>query len=101
ATRTRELREAKDEAERASQTKSRFLAHGSHEIRNPLYVIVLNAHILEMEGALRGSQRKNVETIHRSAKHLSALINDVLEMSRIEAGRPELVNQPFDLGATL
>ena len=101
ATRTRELREAKDEAERASQAKSRFLAHMSHEIRSPLHVMLLNAQLLESDPALGAEQRKRIETIQKSGKHLATLINDVLEMSTIEAGRTALVEDPFDLGATL
>ena len=101
ATRTRELREAKDEAERASQTKSRFLAHMSHEIRNPLHVILLNAELLERDFSLDAAEREMIETVRASGRHLATIINDVLEMSRIEAGRPELVDAPFDLGATL
>src|SRR6185436_11422259 len=85
ATRTRELREAKDEAERASRAKSQFLAHMSHEIRNPLHVILLTAQIIERDPALGATHRKKIETLRKSGKHLSRLINDVLEMSRIEA----------------
>jgi signal transduction histidine kinase/CheY-like chemotaxis protein len=101
ATRTRELREAKDEAERASQAKSRFLAHMSHEIRNPLHVMVLNAMVLGSDRSLRAEQLKCVDTIHKSGQHLATLVNNVLEMSTIEAGRVTLVEHPFDVGATL
>ena len=101
ATRTRELSAAKDEAERASQAKSRFLAHMSHEIRSPLHVMLLNALILESDRSLSAAQLKWVETIQKSGKHLATLVNNVLEMSTIEAGRLALVEDPFDLGATL
>jgi PAS domain S-box-containing protein len=101
ATRTRELREAKDEAERASQAKSRFLAHMSHEIRNPLHVMLLNAVILESDRSLGAEQLQSVETIQKSGNHLTTLLNHVLEMSKVEAGRFELIEHPFDLGATI
>jgi PAS domain S-box-containing protein len=101
ARRTRELREAKDEAERASQAKSRFLAHMSHEIRSPLHVMLLNALILESDRSLGTEQRKWIETIQKSGKHLTTILNNVLEMSKVEAGRLALVEDPFDVGATL
>jgi PAS domain S-box-containing protein len=101
ATRTRELREAKDEAERASQAKSRFLANMSHEIRSPLHVMLLNALILESDRSLSAEQKKWIETIQKSGKHLTTILNNVLEMSKVEAGRIALVEDPFDVGATL
>jgi PAS domain S-box-containing protein len=101
ATRTRELREAKDEAERASQAKSLFLAHMSHEIRSPLHVMLLNAVILENDRSLGAEQLKWIETIQKSGKHLTAILNNVLEMSKVEAGRLALVENLFDVGATL
>ena len=101
ATRTRELREAKDEAERASKAKSRFLADMSHEIRSPLHVMLLNALILEGDPSLSEGQRKKIETVHKSGQHLTTLINNVLEMSRVEAGRFALAEDRFDLGGTL
>ena len=101
ATRTRELREAKDQAEQASQAKSRFLAHMSHEIRSPLHVMTLNAVILESNRSLNAEELKCVGTIQKSGQHLAAIINNVLEMSTIEAGRLALVELPFDVNATL
>jgi CheY-like chemotaxis protein len=101
ATRTRELREAKDEAERANRAKSLFLAHMSHEIRSPLHVMLLNALILERDPSLGAEQLQWVETIQKSGNHLTAILNNVLEMSKVEAGRLTLVEDPFDLGATL
>ena len=96
ATRTRELSEAKDEAERANQAKSQFLAHISHEIRSPLHVMLLYAQILERDATLGGTQQKQIGIMHSSGKHCSTLINDVLEMAKIEARRPELVEDRFD-----
>jgi PAS domain S-box-containing protein len=101
ATRTRELREAKNEAERASQAKSLFLAHMSHEIRSPLQVMLLNAVILKTDPSLGAEQLKWVEGIQKSGKHLTAILNNVLEMSKVEAGRLTLVEDRFDLGTTL
>jgi signal transduction histidine kinase/CheY-like chemotaxis protein len=96
ATRTRELRDAKDEAERASTAKSRFLAHMSHEIRTPLGVILTYAQLLQRDRTIDDKQRKKVDVMFSSGKHLLALLNDVLEMSKIEAGHSELVEDRFD-----
>jgi PAS domain S-box-containing protein len=101
ATRTRELEAAKNEAERANRAKSDFLAHISHEIRTPLHVLLAYAQNLDRDPALGEAQRSKVEIVNSSGKHLQALINDVLEMSQIEAGRLELVENPFDPWATL
>ena len=101
ATRTRELETAKNEAERANQAKSEFLAHISHEIRSPLHVILASAQNLARDSALGEVQRSKVEIVSSSGKHLQRLIEDVLDMSKIEAGHQELVNGPFDPWATL
>ena len=101
ATRTRELSDAKDEAERANQAKSQFLAHMSHEIRNPLHVILGYAQLLERDPTLGGAQQKRVGIVHSSGNHLLTLMNDVLEMAKIEARHPELVEDRFDPWATL
>jgi signal transduction histidine kinase/CheY-like chemotaxis protein len=101
ATRTRELGAAKDEAERANRAKSQFLAHISHEIRNPLHLILGYAQLLERDPALAGPQRKQVGIVHSSGNHLLALMDDLLEMAKLEARRPELVETPFDPWATL
>jgi PAS domain S-box-containing protein len=100
-TRTRELEEAKQQAERASQAKSQFLAHISHEIRTPLHVMLAHAQGLERDPTLGEAQRMKLGISISSGKHLRTLINDVLEMSKIEAGHPELVEGPFDLWAAL
>jgi PAS domain S-box-containing protein len=101
ATRTRELNEAKQEAEIANQAKSRFLAHISHEIRTPLHIMLAHAQLLARDPALGAEQRARSVSLGTSGKHLQALINDVLEMSKIEAGRHELVESAFDPWATL
>ena len=101
ATRTRQLSAAKDEAERANRAKSEFLAHISHEIRNPLHVMLLCAQILERDPTLGGSQQTQVGILRSSGNHLLALMNDLLEMAKLEARRLELVEDRFDPWATL
>ena len=101
ATRTRELSDAKDEAERANRAKSQFLAHISHEIRNPLHVMLLCAQILERDPTLGGTQQAQVGIVRSSGNHLLTLMNDLLEMAKIEARQPELVEDRFDPWATL
>jgi PAS domain S-box-containing protein len=101
ATRTRELSAAKDEAERANRAKGDFLAHISHEIRNPLHVMLLCAQILEHDPSVGGAQQSQIGIMRSSGNHLLALMNDVLDMAKIEARRPELIEDRFDLRATL
>lgn len=101
ATRTRELNEAKEDAERANQAKSRFLAHISHEIGTPLHIILAHAQALDRDPTLGEAQRAKIGTLTSTGRHLRTLISDVLEMSKLDAGRPELVESPFDLWAAL
>lgn len=93
----RELKRAKIAADAANQAKSLFLANMSHEIRTPMNAILGFAQILRRDPALTPRQRQDMETIARGAEHLLTLINDILDMSRIEAGRVMLVPEAFDL----
>jgi signal transduction histidine kinase/CheY-like chemotaxis protein len=95
------LAEAKDAAEAANQAKSAFLANLSHEIRTPMNAILGYAQILQRSPDLSPKHRTAVETIEKSGTHLLALINDVLDLSKIEAGRMELQMSDFDLNALI
>ena len=84
-------------AEQANQAKSAFLANMSHELRSPLNAIIGFSQLLQRSDEVGEGQRENVRVIGRSGEHLLALINDVLEMSRIEAGRTVLEEGAFNL----
>jgi signal transduction histidine kinase/ligand-binding sensor domain-containing protein/CheY-like chemotaxis protein len=92
-----ELEQSKEAAEAANQAKSVFLANMSHEFRTPLNAILGFTQIMTRDERLAGDQRENVAIIHASSEHLLGLINDVLEMSKIEAGRMTLNPKSFDL----
>jgi len=93
AERTTQLAAAKDEAERASRAKSDFLSSMSHELRTPMNAILGFSQLLQYDSAhpLSVDQRENVQEIRRAGNHLLELINEVLDLARIEAGRLELV----------
>ena len=99
--RTTELREAKDIAEEANRAKSIFLANMSHEIRTPLNAILGYAQILERDQNMDEQQNKAVKTIGTSGEHLLALINEILDISKIEAGHEQLNLANFDLQKTI
>ncbi|MEM8963071.1 MAG: response regulator, partial [Acidobacteriota bacterium] len=95
-----ELRLAKEHAEEASQAKSRFLANMSHEIRTPLNAI-LGMVTLALKTPLSTKQRDYVSKIGLSGRHLLEIIEDILDLSKIEAGRLELHQARFDLDELL
>jgi PAS domain S-box-containing protein len=92
-----ELEKARDAAEAANRAKSEFLANMSHELRTPLNVILGFTQVIAREAALTDLVRDYLATINRSGEHLLDLINDVLEMSKIEAGKLSFNASDFDL----
>jgi PAS domain S-box-containing protein len=96
-----DLQQARRAAEMASQAKSRFLANISHELRTPLNAILGFTQLMDGKPNLTSDQRENLSIINRSGEHLLALINDVLEMSKIEAGQATLEETSFDLYSLL
>jgi signal transduction histidine kinase len=94
-------REARHAAEAANRAKSEFLASMSHELRTPLNAVLGYAQLLSRDEGLSARQARGLDVIHQSGKHLLALINDILDLARIEAGRTELNLEPVNLSECL
>src|SRR5437773_2446948 len=99
----RELDKAREAAEIANRAKSQFLANMSHELRTPLNAIILYTDLLRDEASDRGLDDflPDLKKIHGAAKHLLTLINDVLDLSKIESGKLDLVLETFEVPAMI
>jgi PAS domain S-box-containing protein len=91
------LQQAKEAADAANRAKSEFLANMSHELRTPLNAILGFTQVMSCDSSLKTEHQQNLEIINRAGSHLLELINDILEMSKIEAGRTALNESSFDL----
>jgi len=100
AERTMQLDEARQKAEMANRTKSSFLANMSHEIRTPLNAIIGLTHLMRRNES-SAEQKQRLEKIDGAGQHLLAIINDILNLSKIEAGRLELESVDFHLASVL
>jgi signal transduction histidine kinase/CheY-like chemotaxis protein len=99
--RTAELRQAKNLAELANRSKSEFVANMSHELRTPLNAILGFSQLMNREASLTPQQQENLGIINRSGEHLLSLINDILDLAKIESGKMTLYPTDFDLYALL
>jgi signal transduction histidine kinase/CheY-like chemotaxis protein len=95
-----ELKKARDDAEEATLAKGRFLANMSHELRTPLNGVIGSTELLK-ESNLNEEQQAFLSIIHKSSVHLLAVINDILDYSKIESGQIKLEELPFEYGALL
>jgi|GEM_PF-6323751 len=99
--RTSELTEARNQAEAANQAKSEFLSNLSHELRTPLNAVLGFSNLLRIEPNLTPEQCKALDIINRSGEHLLSLVNNVLDIARIEAGRTDILDEVFDFNAAV
>jgi signal transduction histidine kinase/DNA-binding NarL/FixJ family response regulator len=95
--RTKELQKAKEEAENANRAKSTFLTNMSHELRTPLHAILGFSRLLTRDSGINEEQQERLDIINRSGEHLLGMVDDILSLSRIEAGRIELKLETFDI----
>jgi signal transduction histidine kinase/CheY-like chemotaxis protein len=98
-----EAERAKDESERANRAKSEFLAKMSHELRTPLNAVIGYSEMLLEDAQLDGrdEQTADLRRINKAGTHLLSLVTDILDLSKIEAGRTEVLWEPFDLSNLL
>ncbi len=95
--RTEALVKAKEAADAANRAKSQFLANMSHELRTPLHAILGFTQVALQDPTLKLQQKENLITVKQSGEHLLTLINDILDMSKIESGSISVDKKPFDL----
>ena len=100
---TRELELRHGETERANRMKSEFMANMSHELRTPLHTVIGFSELLaeQVKGPLNTDQKRFVNHIHKDAQHLLALINEILDLSKIEAGKMLLNREVLELGCVI
>jgi PAS domain S-box-containing protein len=103
ALKNQELAARNQEVEKANQLKSEFLASMSHELRTPLHTVIGFSELLleELEGPLNAKQKRFLSHIKQDSQHLLELINDILDLSKIEAGRLELRREEFDIAGAV
>lgn len=92
---------AKNDAESANKAKSIFLANMTHELRTPMNAVLGFSRLMQSDSDLTATQRENLDIINRSGSYLLELINQVLDMAKIESGRMIVENAPFDLGSVI